>query len=153
MVDVEQLGVDAWHVRGIALVVVKYQFDRTPQQSTLRIDLVGPDLRRQDTRLADYGEPADERVRKADGNWFGGATTCRYTGKQRSRQQHGKAAAGDVWPHCCSSLAWRGTIEPIRQFEPIQPVEGSPWPVTCIGSAPGRRPPRRRRLPHSATRP
>jgi len=51
-VDADELGVDAGHVVGIALVVVINEFDGPSQESALGVDVVAPDFRRQEILLA-----------------------------------------------------------------------------------------------------
>ena len=65
-VDVEHLGVDARHRRRVRLVVVVDQLDRPAQQAALGVDLVLPDLHRQQGRFAAAGEPAGQRHAEAD---------------------------------------------------------------------------------------
>jgi hypothetical protein len=72
-VHVEKLGVDAGHGRRIALVVVVDEFDRTPQQSAGGIDVVLPDLHRNQGRFAVRGERSALRHGKTDGDRIGGA--------------------------------------------------------------------------------
>ena len=50
--DVNQLGVDAGHVRRIALIVVVDELDRTAEQPALGIDIVAPKLKRDQKLLA-----------------------------------------------------------------------------------------------------
>ena len=68
VIDVQQLDVDAGHVGRVALRIVADQLDRTPQQSARRVDLFGPDFRRQDAGFADRRQPAGLRFAKPDRN-------------------------------------------------------------------------------------
>ena len=86
LVDIEQLGVDARHCRGVALVVIVDQLDRLAQQPTLLIDIVPPDLHCKQGRLAGGSKPAGQphaeadrdRLRRLDcASYSGAAGQCR----------------------------------------------------------------------------
>ena len=66
LIDIDQLRVDAGYGRGVGLVVVVDELDRTAEQPALRVDLLGPDLLGHQMGLARGGEPAGERYAKAD---------------------------------------------------------------------------------------
>jgi len=66
LVDVEQLGVDARHRRGIALVVVVDELDGTAQQPALGVDVLLPDLLGEQRRLSVGGEAAGHRHAETD---------------------------------------------------------------------------------------
>ena len=65
-VDVEQLGVDARHRRGLALVVVIDELDRAPEQAALGVDLLLPDLHAEQRLLAVRRQRAGQRHGEAD---------------------------------------------------------------------------------------
>ena len=65
-VDVEQLGVDAGHRRGIALVIVVNQLDRASEQSAFGVYFFFPDLHAQQRLLAVCGERTGLRHAEAD---------------------------------------------------------------------------------------
>ena len=50
LVDIEQLCIDAGHQRRVGLVVVIHQLDRPAEQPALLVDVLGPDLHRQQPR-------------------------------------------------------------------------------------------------------
>jgi hypothetical protein len=83
LVDIEQLGVDPRHRRRIGLVVVIDELNRPAQQTLLGVDVVLPDLHRQQCRLAGAGKPAGQRHAKTDRDRF-----------RRSSCGSGKNAAG-----------------------------------------------------------
>jgi hypothetical protein len=58
LVDIEQLCIDPGHGRRTALVIVIDELDRPAQEPALGVDVVLPDLHRQERRLAGGGEPA-----------------------------------------------------------------------------------------------
>jgi len=70
-VDAEQLGVDAGHVVGVALVVVINQLDRAPQQSAPGVDVVAPDFQGQQVLLAVGRDRAGQGHAEADLDWIG----------------------------------------------------------------------------------
>jgi hypothetical protein len=68
LVDVEQLRIDPGHRRGIALVVVIDELHRPAQQSALGVDVLGPNLHRQQAGLADHRQSARQCHAQADRN-------------------------------------------------------------------------------------
>ena len=52
LVDIEQLGVDAGHLRWTALIIVVDELDRPAEQPALGIDVVLPDLHRHQRHFA-----------------------------------------------------------------------------------------------------
>ena len=59
-VDIDELVVDAGHVRRIALVVIKNQINRAAQEAALRVDVIAPHLQREQQLLAVLRHPAGE---------------------------------------------------------------------------------------------
>jgi hypothetical protein len=84
LVDTDELGVDARHVVGVALVVVIDKFDRAPQKPALGVDVLSPDLQRQQVLLAVGRDRAGERHAEADLDRIG-----------RARRGHGRQQAGE----------------------------------------------------------
>jgi hypothetical protein len=68
LVDVEQLRVDAGHRRGVRLVVVIDELDRTTEKTALGVDLLLPDFHAQQRLPAVGGKRASERHGEADRN-------------------------------------------------------------------------------------
>ena len=66
LVHVKQLGVDAGHRRRIALIIVIDELDRAAEQAALGVDVLFPDLHRDERHLAVGRERAGERHAKAD---------------------------------------------------------------------------------------
>ncbi len=66
LVDVEQLVVDARHRRGVGLVVVVDELDLTAEKAATGVDVLGPDLHRDQRRLAVAGERSGEAHAEAD---------------------------------------------------------------------------------------
>ena len=89
LVDVEQLGVDAGHSGRVGLIVVIDQLDLAAEQPAGRVDVLLPDLHRDQGRLAGAGEPAGERHREPDLDRLGGLR--RRGGDQRGRSESGGA--------------------------------------------------------------
>src|ERR1051326_2076916 len=71
MIDVEQLDIQARNVRRIALVVVEHQLHWAPEQSSPGIDVISPDVHRQNAGLADGRETASLRLGESDGDGRG----------------------------------------------------------------------------------
>ena len=65
-VDVEQLGVDARHIRRIGLVVIIDELDLTAEQAAFGVDLFFPDIRAEQRLLAVRRQRAGERHAEAD---------------------------------------------------------------------------------------
>ncbi len=65
-VDVEQLGVDAGHVRGLALIVVIDELHLTPKQATGLVGVFFPNLGAEQRLLAVGREAAGQRHAEAD---------------------------------------------------------------------------------------
>jgi hypothetical protein len=70
LVDVNELGIDSGNGRGIRLVIVVEELDRTAKQSTLGVNLLRPDLFRKKMRLAGRGKAAGQRHAEADFDGF-----------------------------------------------------------------------------------
>ena len=66
LVDIEQLCVDAGHLRRIGLIVIIDELDRAAEQPALGVDVVLPDFRGQEAALAVDRERAGQRHRKPD---------------------------------------------------------------------------------------
>ncbi len=88
LVDVEQLGVDARHQRGVALVVVVDELDRTPDEAALGVDVLLPHLIGGEDRLAVGGKPAGERHREADLDRVGRVHRRSHAGERERRNDH-----------------------------------------------------------------
>ena len=86
LVHVEQLGVDARHRGGVGLVVVVNELDLAPEDAALGIDVVAPDLHRDQRRLAVARERAGEAHAEADLERLLRQRRSRGR-KQRGRQQ------------------------------------------------------------------
>ena len=86
-VDVEQLGVDAGHLRRIALIVVVDQLDRPAEQPAFGVDVVFPDLHRQQRRLAVGRQRTGQRHAEADLDRL--FSRCLGFGRRRGEQQRG----------------------------------------------------------------
>jgi hypothetical protein len=67
LVDVEQLGVEARHRRGVGLVVVVDELHRPAEQAAPGVDLFFPDLHGQQRALAVGGERPGQVHAEADG--------------------------------------------------------------------------------------
>jgi hypothetical protein len=65
-IDVEQLGVDAGDIGGIALIIVEDALHRPPQQPTPRIDILLPDALRKQNGLSVSRQTAGHRHAVAD---------------------------------------------------------------------------------------
>ena len=87
LVDVEQLGVDARHGRGIALVVVEDELDRTPEQTALGVDFLFPDLHAEQRLLAVGGERAGQRHAEADRDRLARLGARRRGERRRQRER------------------------------------------------------------------
>ena len=85
LVDVEQLRVDAGHRRRIALIVVVDELHRPAEEPALGVDVLLPDLHREERRLAVGREPAGQRHAEADLDRLGGLR------RQRCGNRHGGA--------------------------------------------------------------
>ena len=70
-VDIEQLGVDAGHLRRIALIVVVDELNRPAEQPAFGIDVVFPDLHGDQRHFAVGREGTGQRHAKADFDWLG----------------------------------------------------------------------------------
>jgi hypothetical protein len=81
LVDVDELRIDAGHVRRIALVVIEDELDRPPHHAALGIDVVAPDLQAEQKLLAVGRRAAGEVVAEAD------ADRVRRARRQGKRQQ------------------------------------------------------------------
>jgi hypothetical protein len=66
LIDVQQLGIDAGDVGGIALVVVKHQLHGPAEQAALGIDVVAPELDRRQKLLAVGRHAAGQRDAEAN---------------------------------------------------------------------------------------
>ena len=66
LVEVEKLGVDRWHIRGIALIVVMDELDLPSQQATLGVDVFGPHRHREKGRFPGAGKRAGLGHAEAD---------------------------------------------------------------------------------------
>ncbi len=66
LVDVEQLVVDARHRRGVGLVVVVDELDLATEKAAPGVDVLGPDLHRDQRRLAVAGERSGEAHAEAN---------------------------------------------------------------------------------------
>ena len=82
LVDVDELRIDAGHVRRVALIVVAQEIDRAAEQPALRIDVVAPDLERDQELLADAGDAPRHRHAAADLDRLRGVR-----GRERGRRQ------------------------------------------------------------------
>ncbi len=87
LVDVEQLGDNARHRRGIRLVVIDHQLDLAAQEAAARIDLLGPDLQRHLGRLADRAVAASERMAPADLDRVSAKRRARERGQHQEKHQ------------------------------------------------------------------
>ena len=67
-VHIQQLGVEAGNGGWVGLVVVKHQLHRPAEQAAFGVDLVFPDLHRQQRRLAVRSQSARQRHAEADGD-------------------------------------------------------------------------------------
>jgi hypothetical protein len=83
--DVNQLGVDAGHVRRIALIVVVDELDWAAEQPALGVDVVAPGLQRDQKLLAVLRHAAGHRHAEADLDRLGGSS-ARAREKQDRRK-------------------------------------------------------------------
>ena len=86
-VDIDELGVDAGHVRRIALIVVVDELDWAAEQTALGVDIVAPELQRDQKLLAVLRHPAGHRHAEADLDWLTGVRAC-LDEQQRGRRKH-----------------------------------------------------------------
>src|SRR6185437_5896798 len=85
LVDVQELAVDRHLVGGIGLVVVIDERDRTPEQAALGIDVVAPDLQRQQKLAAVRRIGAGEAEAQTDLDRIGGVRALRGETEDRGR--------------------------------------------------------------------
>ena len=100
-VDVEQLGVDAGHVRRVGLVVVIDELNLAAEQAAFGVDLFLPDLGAEQRLLAVGRQRAGQRHAKADFDWAAGALreSARAQGRRNGgRNQRGADAGIDAAP-------------------------------------------------------
>ena len=72
LVDVEQLGIDAGHGRGIGLIIIVDELHRTAEQPAFGIGILLPDLLGEQGGPAVGGEPSRQRHAVADFDGFSG---------------------------------------------------------------------------------
>src|SRR5215471_16370987 len=75
LVDLQQLCVDPGHRRRIALVVVMDELDRAAEETALGIDVVLPNLHREQRRFARGSEPTGQSHAKANRYRLGRASS------------------------------------------------------------------------------
>ena len=114
-IDIEQLGVNPGHRRRIALVVVIDELDRPAEKPALRVDVVLPDLHREQRRLAGGGKPAGQRHAETDCYRLGrsGGTGRNNASGEHCRRCH---PAMSWFDHCClpNSVRSAARFEPAR---------------------------------------
>jgi hypothetical protein len=99
LVDVEELRIDPRHCRRVALVVIVNQFHRPAEQPSLGVDVLLPDLHREQRRLARGGDPASQTHAKPDRDRLRCSPGRRRqnAGDKAGRGQNVKALVAD---HC-----------------------------------------------------
>ena len=96
-VDVEELGVDAGHIRRVGLVVIMDQLNLTAEQSALGVDFLRPDLRAEQCLLAVHRQRAGQRHAEADLDRLAALGKSANSG-QRGRNQCGANSGIDAAP-------------------------------------------------------
>lgn len=92
MIHVQKLGDDPRHQRRVRLVVVGDQLHRAPEQSACGVGVLDPDLHRQESGLAVWGQRAGLTKVKADDEWFGGGRADRQKHKRQQAASQGTLA-------------------------------------------------------------
>ena len=93
LVDIEQLGVDAGHGRRVGLVIVIDQLDRASEQAAFGVDVLLPNLLREQRRLAVGPRPPVMRHAVADLDRLAGLRRCRHCKQARRAAPTGVQAA------------------------------------------------------------
>src|SRR6185437_1535551 len=132
LVDIQPICVDARDRSRVGLVVVEVELDRAAEEAAFRILVLGPDLHRQEARLAVEGERAGQRHREADRDRLAG----RFGGKRRrSRQHQGRDKARNASADVHES-------SPVNGYQPVgratsssaRPRASGPTVVTAIAA-------------------
>ena len=103
LVDIEQLCVDAGHLRRVGLIVIIDEFDRAAEQPALGVDVVRPDLHGQEAALAVDRERAGQRHRKPDRDRLAARRLLLGEGRGRKQQPRRERAGHAAEPAPLSS--------------------------------------------------
>ena len=93
LVDIDQLRIDARHVRGIGLIVIEDELDRAAHEAALRVHVIAPDLEGEQELLAVGRRAAGQIIAEADADRIGGARREREARGEEHGRQRGEGSS------------------------------------------------------------